>query len=403
MLLRMAWRNLWRNPRRTFVVLGALSIGIAGCVVSMAINLGMVKGMVDTAIRGGLGHLQVHASGWDADPQLEVRLPDGGAAVEAAFDGVAEIEHWAPRLRAQGLVASPRASVGVSIAGVDPERERGVSIAADSLVEGDWLGEPHRLVLGHKLARRLSAHVGSKLVISVQDLEGELTGRAFRVGGVMNAATRELDDGLVLLRLDEAQALLGMGAAISEVVVVTGDRELAESIQQQLESRIGSGPEVRTWEQLEPLLVYMIDSFDSMSWIIYGAVFIAMAFGIANVLLMAVFERTREIGVMRAIGMGRGRVVRMVVVESAFVTLLGLALGVVLGLLGLWALRDGIDISRWAASIGAYGVETVIKPAFRVRDLFNPVVIGGITALLSSLWPAWRAAQARPADALRQL
>jgi ABC-type lipoprotein release transport system permease subunit len=237
----------------------------------------------------------------------------------------------------------------------------------------------------------------------VQDLAGELTGQAFRVGGVMNAATRELDDGIVLLRLDEAQQLLGMGAAISEVVVVTADRERAQAIQQQLQSRIGAGPEVRTWEQLEPLLVYMVDSFDSMSWIIYAAVFIAMAFGIANVLLMAVFERTREIGMMRAIGMSRGRVVGMVVFESAFVTMLGLALGVVMALLGIWALADGIDISRWAASIGAYGVETVIKPAFRLHDLSNPLVIGAITALLSSLWPAWRAARASPADALRHI
>jgi ABC-type lipoprotein release transport system permease subunit len=399
----MAWRNLWRNPRRTAVVLTAISVGIAGCVLAMAINLGMVAGMVDTAIRGGLGHLQVHASGWDAGPELEVRLTDGGAAVAQVLDGVPEIEHWAPRLRAQGLVASPRASVGVAIAGVDPEREAGVSVASRSVAAGEWLGESSRLVLGDKLARRLDADVGSKLVVSVQDLAGELTGQAFRVAGVIRAGSRELDDGVVLMRLDDAQALLGMGEAISEVVVVTADRDRVAVIQHELEASLGTGPEVRTWEQLEPLLVYMVDTMDSLGWVIYAAVFIAMAFGIANVLLMAVFERTREIGMMRAVGMSRARVVGMVVLESGFVTVLGLSLGVALALLGIWLLSDGIDISAWADSVDSYGIELVLRPVLRPSDLSDPIMIGAITAVLSSLWPALRAARAKPADALRQV
>ena len=145
MLIRMAWRNIWRNPRRTAVVLTAISIGIAGCVVAMAINLGMVAGMVETAIRGGLAHLQVHSAGWDENPGLEIRLLDGGASIARALDAIPEVRHWAPRLRAEGLAASPRASVGVAIAGVDPSREKGVSIAADSISSGVWLAEPRRL------------------------------------------------------------------------------------------------------------------------------------------------------------------------------------------------------------------------------------------------------------------
>lgn len=402
MLLRMAWRNLWRNPRRTIVVLTAITVGISGCVLAMAVNLGMVAGMVDTAIRSGLGHIQIHAAGWDANPELKVRLIDGGHATLQSLDRIAEIERWAPRLRAQGLVASPRASVGVAIVGVDPEREPGVSIAAESIAEGSWLGEPRQLVMGNKLADRLDAKIGSKLVVSVQDLAGELTGRAFRVVGLMRAGSRDLDDGVVFIRIDDAQALLGMGNAISEIVLVTADRDRVGVIQQKLQSQLGAGPEVRTWEQLEPLLVYMVDSFDSMAWVIYAAVFIAMAFGIANVLLMAVFERTREIGMMRAIGMSRGRVVGMVVLESGFVTTLGLALGLGAAAIGVWLLEDGIDITRWAGSIDAYGIDSVLKPVMRPGDLVPPILIGGVTAVLSSFWPALRAARAKPADALRQ-
>ncbi len=403
MIVRMAWRNLWRNPRRTGVVLTAISVGIAGCIVSMAINLGMVEGMVDTAIRSGLAHLQIHGSGWDSNPELEVRIVDGGADAARVLDEVPEIESWAPRLRAAGLVASPRASVGVALAGVDPVRESSVSVAADSIVTGRWLAEPGHIVLGQKLATRLETDIGKKLVVTVQDLHGELTGRAFRVGGILRAGTRDLDDGVVFLRLEEAQSLLGMGDAISEIAVVTRDRRRVDSIQAKLQARLETGSEVRTWQQLEPLLVYLIDSFDSMAWIIYAAVFIAMAFGIANVLLMAVFERTREIGMMRAVGMSPMRVVAMVVLESAFVTTLGLLLGVLLALLGIWLLGDGIDISAWADSLDEYGIESVLRPALRRHDLIAPIAIGAITALVSSFWPALRAGRARPADALRRL
>ena len=398
----MAWRNIWRNPRRTLVVLSAISVGIAGCIVAMAINLGMVAGMVDTAIRGGLAHLQIHNAGWDENPELDIRLLDGGKSIAQALEGIPEVAHWAPRLRADGLAASPQASVGVAIAGVDPVREADVSIAADSISAGRWLGPPRRIVLGHKLARRLDVDVDSKIVLSVQDLAGELTGQAYRVGGVIRSGSRDLDDGVVFMRLEDAQDLVGLGVAISEIALVTFDRNLVDRIQEKLQATLGAETEVRTWAQLEPLLVYMVDSFDSMAWIIYAAVFIAMSFGIANVLLMAVFERTREIGMMRAVGMSRSRVVGMVVLESAFVTLLGLTLGVLLALLGVWLLGDGIDISRWAGSVDEYGIETLLKPALRLRDLVTPICVGAVTAVVSSLWPAIRAGRAKPADALRQ-
>ncbi len=403
MLIRMAWRNIWRNPRRTAVVLSAISIGIAGCIMAMAINLGMMSGMVDTAIRGGLAHLQIHGAGWDKNPELEIRLMDGGARIAEVLDAIAEIEAWAPRLRAEGLAASPHASVGVAILGVNPTREKGVSIAADSLVAGEWLNTPRRVVLGHKLATRLAADVGGKIVISVKDLAGELTGRAFRIAGRVRSGSPELDDGVVLMRLEDAQELVGMGEAITEIALVTSDRERVNTIQEKIQAALGAGPEVRTWKQLEPLLVYMIESMDSMAWIIYAAVFVAMAFGIANVLLMAVFERTREIGMMRAIGMSSGRVVVMVVLESSFVTAIGLILGLALALLGIWSIGDGIDISRWGGSLDEYGLETVLRPLLRRGDLIAPVLIGTIAAVISSLWPAIRAGRARPADALRQI
>jgi ABC-type antimicrobial peptide transport system permease subunit len=151
------------------------------------------------------------------------------------------------------------------------------------------------------------------------------------------------------------------------------------------------------------MLVYMVNTFDSMAWVLYAAVFIAMAFGIANVLLMAVFERTREIGMMRAVGMSRASVVAMVVIESSFVTMFGLLLGLIGAGFCVWLMRDGLDISAYAGALDSYGISSVLTPTFRPQDLAPPIIIGAITAVLSSFWPAWRASRAKPADALRQI
>ncbi len=288
MVLRLAWRNVWRNPRRTLVVVTAIAVGISGCLVAMAVNFGMVAEMIDTAIASGLGHIQIHARGWDEKPELKVRLDDGGASLRSVLDEAPDVRAWAPRLRSEGLVASPRGSVGVTIIGVDPAREPKISETADSITEGEWLGERRRVVIGEALARRLKVGVGSKVVLTVQDLTAELTGQAFRVSGLMNTRSRDLDDGTVLMRIAEAQALLGMGAAISEVVITAIDRRDIAAIHARLEATLGAASEVRTWEQLVPLLVYMVDTFDSMGLVLYAAIFISKSCGIANVLMMAV-------------------------------------------------------------------------------------------------------------------
>ena len=404
MVGRLAWRNAWRHKRRTGIVVTAVAVGIAGCLLTMALNFGMAEQMVETAIATDLGHLQIHAPGYEDRSDLDVVLADGGGAAVRALEASPAVRAYARRVRSEGLVNSPRASVGVRVLGVDPDREREVSLVARSLVAGSWLGDrPRGAVIGEALARRLQIELGDKVVISVQDATGDLTGQALRVVGLFRSPSRELDQGALFLALEDGQQLFGLGEAVSEIVVLTGDRSEVGSVGGQLRDTLGDTAEVRTWEELQPLLVYMIQSFDQMGWFVYGAVFVAMAFGIANVLLMAVYERTREIGMMMAVGMSRRRVIATVVLESVLVTLSGLALGVVLALAGLFALGDGIDLSAFAEGLTAYGVGTVLKPVLRSSDLVIPVIVGGVAAFLASLWPAVRAVRLRPAEALRRM
>jgi ABC-type lipoprotein release transport system permease subunit len=256
------------------------------------------------------------------------------------------------------------------------------------------------VLLGQELARRLEVDVGDKVVLSVQDLEGELTGEALRVGGLFKTPSRAIDRGTVFLRIDDGQALLGLGGAVSEIVAVAETRAQVTGLRNELAAALGDA-EVRSWEQLQPLLVYMIDVFDQSAILVYAAVFIAMAFGIANVLLMTIYERTREIGIMRAIGFGRGRLVATIMAEAVIVTGVGLVVGFAGALVGVWALADGIDLSSFAQGLEYFGVGSRIVPVLRSSDFTGPVAVAFVTAVIASAWPAWRAVRLRPAEAVR--
>jgi ABC-type lipoprotein release transport system permease subunit len=307
-------------------------------------------------------------------------------------------------VRSQGLLNSPRASIGVRVLAVDPERESRVSDLEHSLVAGEWFGpKQRRVVIGEDLSRRLRVHVGSKIVLTVQDLAGDLTGQAYRVAGLVRTSSREVNQGAVLLRLEEAQSLFGIGRGISEIVVLVDRRGRVEAIRAELADALGREVEVRSWMELRPLLVYMVELFDQMAWVIYAGVFVAMAFGIANVLLMSVYERTREIGVMMAMGMKPRRIVSIVIAESLVVTLVGLLIGLGIGSVCVMLLSGGIPLGTFATGLDAFGIGDRIVPVLRVSDLLAPLAMALVSAILASAWPALRAAALRPSEALRHV
>lgn len=400
---RMAWRNVGRNPRRTGIIGSAIAIGLGATILAMSINYGMIVGMVRTAIDLELGHVQVHGVGFEEKPGLEIRL-EPSSLERARLEDLPGLIGWAPRVRHEGLVSSPRAAVGVRVVGVEPGREASVSQIATSIVEGSFFGsEPRRVVMGARLAERLKVKPGDKVVISAQDLAGDLTGEAFRVAGLFRTPSRELDESAVFLRLGEAQEMLGLGEAISELVLRMEEGADPELLAGQLSARLGVGVEVRTWGEMRPALVAMVTMFDQIGWILYAAVFIAMAFGIANVLMMSLYERIREVGIMMAIGMRPGRMVAAMLAESLLLTSLGVGIGLLAGLGGVALISDGIDLSRWGDGLTSYGIPTRIIPLVRPGDLRDPVVIAVVTAILASLWPALRASRIRPADAIRHI
>jgi ABC-type lipoprotein release transport system permease subunit len=401
---RLASRNVGRNARRSLVLVAAVASGLAGSLLTMAINYGFLHQMVETVIETELGHVQVHAAGWDADPGLAVRIEDAGSLGTRVIEPTPGVRAWAPRVRSEGLVFSPRASVGVALVAVDPVREAGVSVLPESVTQGRWLdGESRRVVLGERLARRLEVGLGDKVVVSAQDASGDVTGEAFRVGGLFRTTSSVLDESTIFVRLEEGRRMLELSDEVSEFVVVARDEAGVPRLGAALASELGPRFEVRTWEELEPMLVYLIDMFQNMGWIVYAAVFVAMTFGIANVLLMSVHERIREIGVLMSVGMDGRRLVAMVVAEGIVVSAVGVAVGLLLTGAALFLLRGGIDLSVWAEGLNSVGIGNRLVPILRPADLTPPLLVAFVTAVVASLWPAVRAARIRPAEAVRRV
>jgi ABC-type lipoprotein release transport system permease subunit len=399
---RLALRGLGRQPRRSALVIAAVAIGLGGLVFAMALQFGMVVQMRETAIRTEIGDLQAHAREWRENAPLEQRL----ALVPAleALRSLPELRGVSPRLRGEALAASPRSSVGVRVLGIDPAREPEVSNLVQLVVGGVWFGvEERRVVIGEGLARRLRVGLGDKLVLSVQDANAEFTGEAFRVAGLLRPPSRALDESVVLLRLAEAQRLFGVPGEVSEFALALGEKGGLAAAKRAAADALGAGARVETWRELQPLLVAMIAIYDQVGWVVYAAIFVAMAFGIANALLMSVFERTREIGVLTAIGMPPTRMVAIVVAEAFMVVALGVAFGFALGFGAVWGVRDGVDLSAWSEGLRSVGVPARLVPVLRSADVWTPVWVATLTALLASLWPALRAVRTRPAEALRRV
>ena len=411
--LLLAWRNLMRGWRRSLVVVAGVAVGLSGCLAIVAWSNGLVRQMTDGAVQTWLAHVAVHARGYSRSPDIALALPaEAGRIVERLPAGSGA--HASPRLRGEGLVQSARRSVRALIAGVDPERESRVSIVAQSIVAGSFLGDagPRSaralppVVIGSEMAQRLRVGVGDRVVLRVP---GDVGAGAFRVRGLYRTASTAFDRSAAFVRLDDAQRLLEAPGRLTEVAVLLARPDEIEAFRDRVRAGLAQGlpgieVEVLTWQEREPRLAAMLGLMGQMGWVLYAVIFAAAAFGIANALLMAVYERIREFGVLRSLGLRAGRLLRLVVVESLMLTLGGTALGLGLGvLLTLWLADVGIDLALFSDALGEMGVGRRLHPSLAPQDLVAPVVLAGATAVLAGLWPALKASRLRPAEALRHV
>lgn len=397
----LAWRNLWRNYRRTLIMLLAIALGVWAMIFMTALLRGMVDDMVKQGIRALPGHVQIHANAYRDDPSVTHSLPSPGDNLLNVLNS-GQVAAWSSRIKVPAMISSEYDSRGVSLLGVDPEGELALGFNSNDVIEGRFLNgsDDGGIVIGKKLMQRLETRLGKRVVLMSQNPDNDIADRGFRVVGVYRAELEAIEESIVYAGRDVVQNMLGMGADVSEIAILGFDYRRPESLTSDIRSAVSGDREVLSWLELDPYLGTMMRVMNGFVLVWMVVIFLALSFGLVNTLMMAIFERVREIGLMRALGMRPSAIVYQILVESLLLLLLGLLAGNLIAIATIIPLKDGIDVSGVAQGMEMMGASSILYPVLQWPDLVlaNAVVI--FLGIITSLLPAWRAAQYRPVEAL---
>ncbi len=407
LLWQMAWRNVWRYRRRSLLTVLTIALGLAFNILMRSIGDGFHEQMVDNSVRAGIGHIEIHRAGYQRDPALLKTLPDL-KRVEQVAPRTPHLLGASFRVLGDGLASTAENSSGVRIIGIVPEAERTVTTIDHTMIAGKFLeeGMSRPALVGERLAQSLGAALGDKIVLMVQAADGSMGAQLYRVAGIFRSGSPDLDRGAVYLLRQDAQTLFSLGGGVTEAALLLDSSEAVDEARRFLTSQLAGEPvEVLPWYTVEPFLRQFIELDDAFFYIIVLILFIVISVGILNTVMMSVFERVREFGVMMALGTKPRQVVRLVMQESMALSLLGAALGAGLGSAAtiLFA-HTGIDLSHYAAGASALGITTtVMRPELTAWNLIVSNVSVVLVVMLVALYPAIKAARLRPVEAIRHI
>ncbi len=403
-LATLAWRNLWRNHRRTIIMISAITIGVWAMIFMTALMRGMVNDMLRDGIQTLPGHVQIHNPEFRDDPSINNLIPATEAEINKTF-GDQDFKAWASRVRVSAVITSERESRGVVLLGIDPDAEIPITFVADDIVEGRFLEDAADggIVIGRKLVDKLDTRLGKRVVLMSQDPDNEIADRGFRVVGIFDADLDIHEETFVFAGKNTIQAMLGIEGRVTEIVFLGEDYRDVESLFRKVSALARPDLDVRPWYELDTYLGAMLKIMDGfvLVWVI--VIFLALSFGLVNTLVMAVFERIREIGLMLALGMRPSSIVGQVILESLMLLCIGLVLGNAFAWLTVVPLKDGIDISGVAQGMEMMGASSVLYPDLQLGDVITANVVVLALGFLASLSPAWRASRYQPVEAITKV
>ena len=398
-IVLMAWRNIWRNKLRTGVLVTSMALGIWAGTFVMAFAFGMNRQRTEGAIRTTLSHIQIHTPAFKKDPTLANFIPNPEGLIQSLD---AESKAVTGRTVTDGMVQSAYAAGAVRLLGIDPQREAAVTDYAKRVVEGTWFEGTARkpILVGQALAQKLHIGLKSKVVITFQREDATLVSEAFRVEGLYQTANSKLDELTAFVRLQDVQQALGGEVFIHEIALL-----VKESEPEPLAASLASAhPEltVETWRDLAPELRYADEVMKQLLYLFVGIILMALAFGLVNNLLMSILERTRELGMMKAVGMNRRRLFFMILSESMLTSLAGGPLGLLLAwATNTWLGKRGISFEAFSTGLSSFGLDAVTYPILPSSYYWGIAGLVLLTAMLASIAPARRALALKPVDALR--
>ena len=409
-LVKMAWRNIWRNWRRTVIAGIAIALGMTLILVFDGFLGGMDEALYGNTVKLQGGNVQIHASGFREKANRMPLLPliDPSAAVDAAL-AQPEVVVVSQRIKTGGMVSSREGTMSVAITGLEPEKEAPVSMVAENVVQGRWLESTDEdvILIGAALAERLELTIDDRVTLIGRATHQQMRRRTMTIVGIYDIGSPVIEEGMVYISLLEAQTLFDLRDQATEVAIYLTEVGLEPPVVERLQAAL-PGYEVDAWDTLDPSTKQMME-LEAQMMDLFGMVILLIAgVGILNLMLMAVFERTREIGLLAAMGLKRRETVALFLLEGVMIGLLGALAGCVLGgTLGAYygrvgidfmAMYGGMDVSEISGLMGLLGDRLYMRIGIDV--LLRRALTVAIIAALASLYPAWQASRREPAEAL---
>ncbi len=404
MLFKISWRNIWRNPLRSLVVMGSIMVGTWSIISLLSFSSGMVKSYVNNAIRMETSHLQLHDPIFKAeDQEITAVLPEAEARL-AAIKERPEVNAATVRTLVNGMLVAPKGTRGVLIKGIEEEAEAQLTEIDQQITEGDYFGKgKNQVLMGKELADKLGLKLRKKIVLQFQSLEGEITAGAFRIVGLIDSGNKLRDGANVFVRRSDLNRLLGQEDAAHEIAVFLQDPAQIGPFVEDLRATYPTTL-VETYQELSPDIKLYETQIGASFAIFVGIFMLALIFGIINTMLMAVLERTRELGMLMSVGMNKFRVFGMIVIETVMLGVLSATAGILLGWLSVQQLSEvGLDLSSFSQGLKQFGMSTIVYPHLDPNLYVQLAIAVLITTLLASLYPAYKAISLRPVEAVRKI
>jgi len=405
LLLKLGWRNIWRNKRRSILTLLAIVFATLMTISMRGIQVGTYALNIKNSVEMFSGYLQIQKAGYQENPSLN-KCFRFNEEIRAAIESTEEIKSYTTRVNADGLISYKDISQGTAIFGLDPKTEGKTTRIMERINKGKFFdtADSYDIVVGYKLLENLKAEIGDEVVILSQGFDGSLGNMKFRISGTFKMGSPEFDAMGVFMGFETAQELLALYGNIHAVVISIDDLDDIHSVQDQLRSKIEDGNiSPLTWEEVMPDLVQMIEMDDVSGMIMLFILIIIVAFGILNTVLMSITERFNEFGITLSIGMPQIKLVWLVLIETFFLTCVGIVIGDIIG----WAINyyivlNPIQLGTEIADMYAeYGFLPIIESSIHPSIFINVTLTILLVSVGACLYPLYKVFKLEPLKGIR--
>jgi putative ABC transport system permease protein len=402
--LTLAWRNIWRHPRRSSLTIAAMVFANMLLVFMLGLQLGQYRMMIDNSLSIFTGQLQVQDINYLDEPQMYRTVPNADRLAEQIRHDT-RLDAVSVRTYGFALLSSDKRTIGVQVTGVDPEHEHLVSTIPGLVKEGRFLSSAsaNEAIVGSTLARNLKVDIGDEVTVLGSGRDGSIAATIVPVVGIFHSGSHELDRQMMEIPIDKFRDVFVMGNA-AHSIIVAGDRAKADIYSEAIEKLVRNEDKLvlHDWETLVPGLRQAIEADFFSAWIMYALLIVLVAFSMMNTMLMSVLERTHEFGILLALGVRHGRLSRIILAESILLSLAGMIIGIIAGsLITLYFHQNGFTYPGMEEMGERFNIPSTLIPEISLRTVIPGPLVVMIASIIASIYPIWHLRKLRPIEALR--